>query len=855
MAVARLGVGAGGSSTGAAVTFNGPSLATSDANTVMIVGVVISVSSNSTATTCAVTCGGVAMTQSNLTLVGTSTNRAAVGLYYLFNPGTGIKSVVVTPGGASTKAGVQTQAVAFSGAGAVGAAETAAATSHSPASVANGYDVRVLSNGATLSTPNQTQERLAGATVSGVGDWMCMQTAAGTGSAIAFTCSGTATTPQSVAVAISPPLPKFSTLSDPLTSAAGWTLGAAGSVSGGQVVLAANASYTGSALYNSFYDLVGSSVYMKVSQLGPDTYFQLDIDGGNQTFLRMNTNGTSLVTQQGSAGSVAESFTGSYNATNHRWWRISESGGNILWDTSPDSVTWTNFHTAAAAITVSSLKLFLLNGGTGSNAIFESLNTSGGSYTGSASTTATAGLTAAGVVAVSGQGTLSAAATIAGAGVVGKVSSGALAATATTTGAGAAAIPGTGTPVTATAAITGVGAAGAGGNGSLTATATITGAVLVAATTSGSAATAATVTGTGVVAIVGAGSALAATATVAGAGPVGLAATAAPLTVTATTSGAGGAAGAGNFTATATVTGSGVVGVAKTASPLTATATITATGAVAGSGTRSTTATITGTGVAAISSAGSLTATATVTGSGVVAVVGSGSLTATAAIQASATGAVNGTGSRTTTATITGLGVVAVVGSGALTATATTTGVPATQGAAAATTAATITGTGFVARIGAGSLTVTATATGSGAVPGSGALTTTATIGGAGTAAGTGSFTSTATVTGSGVVGVVGTGSITVLAVIPAAATVDTFGAGSLTATAAATGAGVSVPLFGPPPPDRVITAQFDDRSVTAAVENRAVTAAIEGRTVHPLVEPRTVTAVSVERRAMAEIT
>lgn len=207
MAVARLGAGAGGSSEGTAVTFNSFNITTSDANTVAIVGVVISVSSNSTSTTCAVTYGGTAMTRLNLTLAGSSSNRSAVGLYYLFNPGAGVKSIVVTPGGASTKSQVQAQMVGFSGVGpsGVGAAQTAAATTHTPTSNANGYVVRVLSGGSPLTSPNQTQDYLAGTSVGGAGDYMCMQSAAGTGSTVSFTCSGSPTVPQSVAVALSPP--------------------------------------------------------------------------------------------------------------------------------------------------------------------------------------------------------------------------------------------------------------------------------------------------------------------------------------------------------------------------------------------------------------------------------------------------------------------------------------------------------------------------------------------------------------------------------------------------------------------------------------------------------------------------
>jgi D-alanyl-D-alanine dipeptidase len=37
-----------------------------------------------------------------------------------------------------------------------------------------------------------------------------------------------------------------------------------------------------------------------------------------------------------------------YSSTTHRWWRIMLSGGNWVWDTSPDAITWTNQRTSTA---------------------------------------------------------------------------------------------------------------------------------------------------------------------------------------------------------------------------------------------------------------------------------------------------------------------------------------------------------------------------------------------------------------------------------------------------------------------------------------------------------------------------
>lgn len=358
MAVTPLGFGAGGTSTGAAVTFNSFNVTASDANTVAIVGVVISVSSNSTATTCAVTYGGVAMTQRSLTLVGSSTNRAAVGIYYLFNPPTGTQSVVVTPGGASTKAQVRAQMAGFSGVdpSGVGVAQTAAATTHAPTSVTGGYDVRVLSNGAALTSPNQTQGYLGGASVGGVGDYMCMQSAAGTGSTISFTCSGTATTPQSVAVALLPPTPKMEELTDPFATkdTVKWTWSGTSDVSGGQMSQPCTSTYN-EVDSKSAYDLTGSSFLVQLAQLptlaeSTETSVRLYNDASNYTSFFFNNGKISYYETVAGDSYVANPLTPPAS-----WLRFRCSGTTLYWDTSTDGTTWTNRRSVSTALDLTKL--------------------------------------------------------------------------------------------------------------------------------------------------------------------------------------------------------------------------------------------------------------------------------------------------------------------------------------------------------------------------------------------------------------------------------------------------------------------------------------------------------------------
>jgi hypothetical protein len=59
---------------------------------------------------------------------------------------------------------------------------------------------------------------------------------------------------------------------------------------------------------------------------------------------------TNLLTMANRAGYFdGGATTLAYNSTTHRWLKMSITGGNILWDTAPDGLTWTNRRTAAAS--------------------------------------------------------------------------------------------------------------------------------------------------------------------------------------------------------------------------------------------------------------------------------------------------------------------------------------------------------------------------------------------------------------------------------------------------------------------------------------------------------------------------
>jgi len=82
-------------------------------------------------------------------------------------------------------------------------------------------------------------------------------------------------------------------------------------------------------------------------------------------FIKASTTLTFRVTTAGTPSDV--NIT--YDATNHRWMRMLQSGSNILFDTSADSVTWTNRRSVAnPSFGVTVLKPFFLAGTTGSSA-------------------------------------------------------------------------------------------------------------------------------------------------------------------------------------------------------------------------------------------------------------------------------------------------------------------------------------------------------------------------------------------------------------------------------------------------------------------------------------------------------
>lgn len=205
MAVARVSTGAGNQTTGSSATLAtswSHTVASSGANTFVLIGFNQSVSTNASDTGSTVTYGGQACSLVTESLVGISTTRARAAIYSIVNPPTGAQTVSVTSTGTGTKTRVSGQSVAYSGVASLGtpAVWVTANLSVSLTGATTSMLFAVHGNGSQLTAVNQTQQFLSFTSVGGAGDSLAVQDAAGTGSPTTFTATGTAATAQCGAV-------------------------------------------------------------------------------------------------------------------------------------------------------------------------------------------------------------------------------------------------------------------------------------------------------------------------------------------------------------------------------------------------------------------------------------------------------------------------------------------------------------------------------------------------------------------------------------------------------------------------------------------------------------------------------
>ena len=128
------------------------------------------------------------------------------------------------------------------------------------------------------------------------------------------------------------------------------------------------------AISSNFYNLTGSSITTELVQTvnganSVDFFVSLNSTWIADGFLGFSFISGTLLCRWVHSGTTSD-VTLTYDAYQHRWLRIRESGGTIFWDTSPDGATWTNRRSTAAPFAVTSVTAQLLgsvaaNGGTG----------------------------------------------------------------------------------------------------------------------------------------------------------------------------------------------------------------------------------------------------------------------------------------------------------------------------------------------------------------------------------------------------------------------------------------------------------------------------------------------------------
>lgn len=348
-------VGAGNRATGSSATLSTTwphTISTSNANTVVIVAAECSVNQNYTDTTLYAKYGGIDMEPAFIYAYGATTARAAVGVFYLFNPPTGPQTVGAYTAGTATKTAVAGQSVAFQGAAALREINQVAATGVTVVSDSTSCAVALTANGASLTASNQTSDYRTGSSVGGVGDYISVQHAPGAAS-VSFTNTGTASTPCSVGLSISPAQAKIATLSDNFASkdTTKWLWGSAAAVASGQLQLTLNAAFDGTINSAATYDLTGGAVSVQLATAGDtnataETNFGItaaDVTGGMWIqaaayYIGVANSQISLVEVLAQTFNVYGTIT--YSSTNHKYLRLREAKGCIFAETSADNATW-----------------------------------------------------------------------------------------------------------------------------------------------------------------------------------------------------------------------------------------------------------------------------------------------------------------------------------------------------------------------------------------------------------------------------------------------------------------------------------------------------------------------------------
>jgi len=122
--------------------------------------------------------------------------------------------------------------------------------------------------------------------------------------------------------------------------------------SGGQLNMIAGIGNTRQLTTVQTYNMVGNAFSAEVIQAptGNNGFQAFSLFKGSN-YMRMGiftATGNIFMDYRNDAGVVSTTSFGPMDLTNLDWWRLRELNGSILWDTSPDGVTWTNRRTVSS---------------------------------------------------------------------------------------------------------------------------------------------------------------------------------------------------------------------------------------------------------------------------------------------------------------------------------------------------------------------------------------------------------------------------------------------------------------------------------------------------------------------------
>lgn len=181
--------------------------------------------------------------------------------------------------------------------------------------------------------------------------------------------------------------PLSETLTDDFASNTQWTLSSGTTISGGTLNIPADSAYSGNAYSVNRFDFTGSSLSAEITAVtggtNPITWGpRLRLNpASNQNEIGAILSGGAIFLNRVIGGTFADSGTyPAYNATNHKWIRIRESGGTVYLDVSATgaSGSWTQIDSlSSSTLDLTSVVPIFFAGtdaGTGTTMVVDNVN-------------------------------------------------------------------------------------------------------------------------------------------------------------------------------------------------------------------------------------------------------------------------------------------------------------------------------------------------------------------------------------------------------------------------------------------------------------------------------------------------